>query len=85
MPATSISSFTIPSDALLNSAIFSGRSWRRTVSSSPSSIARPPSPDIDTTCRPGNASWAPIACGSAFAIVPCLHEPITRRRPFGVR
>ena len=31
---------------------------------------------------PGWAAWAPIACGSALAIVPWLNEPISRRRPF---
>ena len=31
-------------------------------------MAKPPSPDIEITWRPGKASWAPIACGKAFAI-----------------
>jgi hypothetical protein len=61
-----------------------GSSYIATVRSSPSSMPRPPSPDIETTCRPGQASCAPMACGSALAIEPCRKEPMTRRRPLGV-
>src|SRR5262249_35676229 len=43
--------------------------------------ARPPSPDIEITWRPGKAGCAPIACGNALAIDPCMKEPISRR-PF---
>jgi hypothetical protein len=68
IPSTSISSLTIPRDELPKTTIFTGSSWSATVRSSPSSIPSPPSPDIEITWRPGWANWAPIACGSAFAI-----------------
>lgn len=84
-PDTSISSSTMPSEELLNSTTFTGRSYWTRVRKSPISMENPPSPDMETTWRPRSRNWAPIACGSAFAIEPWLNEPITRRRPLGVR
>jgi len=52
---------------------------------SPIIIAKPPSPDIEMTCRWGKVACAPIACSSALAIEPWLNEPISRRRPFILR
>ena len=49
---------------------------------SPIIIEKPPSPDIETTWRPGQAACAPIACSIALAIEPWLNEPISRRLPF---
>ena len=48
-------------------------------------MVKPPSPDSEITCRPGNAAWAPIACAIALAIEPCQNEPISRRLPFMAR
>ena len=48
-------------------------------------MVKPPSPDSETTCRSGNAAWAPIACAIALAIEPCQNEPISRRLPFMAR
>jgi len=74
----------MPSVELLNVMIFTGSPWSATVRSSPSNIPSPPSPDIEITWRFGYANCAPMACGSALAIVPCRNDPMTRRRPFGV-
>jgi hypothetical protein len=74
----------MPSDELLNVMILIRRSCKRTVSNSPSSMPRPPSPDMEITWRSRSARCAPIACGRALAMLPCRNEPITRRRPFGV-
>ncbi|KAG0751168.1 hypothetical protein G6F24_014576 [Rhizopus arrhizus] len=54
------------------------------VSRSPSSMARPPSPDNESTCRPVNAFCRPSACGIALAIAPC-NRLVSRvvRRVFG--
>ena len=49
------------------------------------SIAKPPSPDIEITCRPGWLTCAPMACGRALAMEPWLKEPSSRRLPFIVR
>jgi hypothetical protein len=82
IPAAFISSSTNDSAPLLNTTTFTGRCSCRRVISSPSSIATPPSPDSETTCRPGWLAWAPMACGSALAMDPWLNEPISRRLPF---
>ena len=82
IPAAFISSSTNDSAPLLNTTTLTGSCRWRSVSSSPSSIASPPSPDSAMTCRPGWLAWAPIACGSALAMLPWLNEPISRRVPF---
>ncbi|CAH0327511.1 hypothetical protein SRABI128_06178 [Microbacterium sp. Bi128] len=74
----------MPRVELLKTTTFTGSRCAATVMSSPSSIDRPPSPETETTCRPGYASWAPIACGSALAMDPCRYEPISRRVPSGL-
>src|SRR5438132_640961 len=79
-PATSISSWTMPSVWLLKRTILTGSSCWPRVRSSPISMASPPSPESELTWRSGYATWAPIACGSAFAIEPWLNDP-TNRRP----
>lgn len=84
-PPTIISSSTMPSAELLKTTTFTGRSYCTRVRKSPISIEKPPSPDIATTCRFRSVNWAPMACGRALAIEPWLKEPITRRRPLGVR
>jgi hypothetical protein len=48
-------------------------------------MAKPPSPQSETTCRPGKAACAPIACAIAFAIEPCQNDPTSRRLPFMAR
>ena len=63
-------------------AALTGRCSWRSVIRSPSSIAMPPSPDRVMTCRPGSVDCAPMACGSALAMLPWLNEPISRRVPF---
>lgn len=75
----------MPSEELLNNTIFTGRSYWTRVRKSPISMVNPPSPDMETTCRFRSRNCAPIACGRALAIDPCENEPITRRRPLGVR
>jgi hypothetical protein len=45
-------------------------------------MVKPPSPDSEITCRPGNAACAPIVCAIALAIEPCQNDPISRRLPF---
>ena len=52
-PATSISTFTIPSAPLLNTMSLMGRSYCVIVNISPMLMANPPSPHIAMTCRPG--------------------------------
>ena len=74
----------MPRLELLNTRILVLRSWSFTVSSSPISMPRPPSPLREITCRSGNASEAPIACGRALAMVPWCQEPNRRRFPLGV-
>ena len=54
-------------------------------SRSPISMVKPPSPDSDTTWRPGNAACTPNACGMALAMEPCQNDPTKRRRPFIAR
>ena len=55
IPPAFISSSTNDSAPLLNTTTFTGSRCWRSVISSPSSIASPPSPDRVTTCRPGLA------------------------------
>ncbi len=49
------------------------------------SMEKPPSPAMAITCRAVSGSCAPMAWGMAFAIEPCVYEPIMRRRPLGLR
>ena len=84
MPSTSISSFTMPRLELLNTRILVFSSCSFTVSSSPISMPRPPSPLMEITWRSGNAAEAPMACGRALAMVPWCQEPNRRRLPLGV-
>ncbi len=81
-PAAFISTSTKLREELLKTTILTGRASCTSVSSSPNSIASPPSPARATTWRSGNAAWAPTACDSAFAMLPWLNEPINRREPF---
>ena len=69
-PETSISSFTIPSERLSKTTIFTGSLYSTIVARSPSSIESPPSPHSATTSCPGRAKAAPIAMGRALAIEP---------------
>ena len=48
-PATSISNFTMPSERLLKTTIFTGSRYSTIVARSPSSIESPPSPHSATT------------------------------------
>ena len=57
-------------EALAKVAVRRARCCWRSASSSPSSMASPPSPDSATTCRPGWLACAPITCGSALAMLP---------------
>src|SRR5258707_294932 len=57
-PEAFISSATKPSTPLLKITTFTGSFICRSVIRSPISMAKPPSPDIDTTCRPGVAAGA---------------------------
>ena len=82
MPAAFISSSTKFSDELLKTITLTGNRFWISVISSPNIIVRPPSPASATTCRSRNAVCAPIACGSAHAMVPWLNEPTSRLRPF---
>src|SRR5690606_37301146 len=66
-PATSISNSTMLREWLLNSTTFTGRSYWTRVRKSPISMLNPPSPDMETTCRPRSVNCAPMAIGSAFA------------------
>ena len=52
---------------------------------SPIIMVKPPSPENETTWRPGNAACAPIACSIALAMEPWLNEPTMRRLPFTFR
>ena len=64
-----------PSAPLLNTTTFTGKPSCARLRKSPISMVKPPSPDSEITCRPGNAAWAPIACAIALAIEPCQNEP----------
>ena len=46
------------------------------------SIVKPPSPHSAMTCRSGEPTLAPMACGMAFAIDPWLNEARIRRPGF---
>ena len=70
MPATNISSFTMPSEELLKQITFTGSWCSLMVSSSPMSMPNPPSPDQEMTWRSGYAACTPIAIGRALAMVP---------------
>jgi hypothetical protein len=65
----------------MNILTLTGRRCVLAVSSSPSSIASPPSPESEITCRPGWLTRAPIAKGRALAIEPWTHDPSRRRHP----
>ena len=81
-PLAFISISTKPSVPLLSTITFTGRpSWAKLMKS-PIIMVKPPSPDIEMTCRVGYVAWAPIACSMALAIEPWLNEPIRRRLPF---
>ena len=81
-PLAFISSSTKPSVPLFSTTTFTGRpSWVRLMKS-PIIMVKPPSPDIEITCRSLCEAWAPIACSMALAIEPWLNEPISRRLPF---
>lgn len=75
-----ISSSTKPGVPLFDRQ--AGRLACTSIGNAPIIIAKPPSPDIETTRRFGNAACAPIACSNAFAIDSWLNEPSSRRRPF---
>ena len=64
-----------PSAPLLKTTTFTGRSSCARLRKSPISMAKPPSPDSEMTCRPGNADCAPIVCAIALAMEPCQNEP----------
>src|SRR3954449_4839010 len=49
----------MPREPLLNTTTFTGSACSRAVSSSPSSIDSPPSPDMEMTWRPGKAVARP--------------------------
>src|SRR6267142_562560 len=68
-----------PRALLLNTTTFTGRPSCARLRKSPISMVKPPSPDSEITCRPGNAVCAPMACGIALAIEPCQKDPISRR------
>src|SRR4051794_34527328 len=70
MPSAFISSSTNDRAPLLRTTPFPGSRCWRSVRSSPSNMASPPSPLSATTCRPGWAAWTPMACGSALDAVP---------------
>ena len=55
----------MPSVELLNTTIFTGSSYAATVTSSPSSIDSPPSPDIDDHLPARVATCAPIGLRAA--------------------
>ena len=84
-PVDFCSSSMKPSAPLLKTTTFTGSPSCTRLSRSPISMVKPPSPDSDTTCRPGHAAWAPIAWAMALAIEPCQNEPSSRRRPFMAR
>ena len=69
LPRKTICSHLIrPSELFLKQTTLTGRSCCMSVARSPSCIVSEPSPVTATTCRSGNAVWAPIAYGSAAAI-----------------
>ena len=69
-PEAFISIATKPSTPLLKITTFTGSFICVSVIRSPISMANPPSPDIEITCRPFSAACAPMACAMALAIEP---------------
>ena len=74
-----------PREPLLKIRTFTGKLSCFNERRSPISMVKPPSPDSETTCRPGEAACAPMACVIALAIEPCQKDPMSRRRRFIVR
>ncbi len=70
IPAAFISSSTKFSEELLNTISLTGNRFCVSEISSPNIIVSPPSPARATTCRSRSGVWAPMASGSAHAMVP---------------
>jgi hypothetical protein len=84
-PLDSCSNSMKPSAPLLKTTTFTGRpSWAR-LRESPISIAKPPSPESEITCRLRKTDCAPIACATVFAIGQCQNEPMSPRLLFVAR
>ena len=84
-PAAFISMSTKPSRPLLNTTIFTGRSSWRSDEQVAHQHGEAAVAGHGNDLPAGMRACAPIACGNALAIEPCMNEPSSRRRPFTCR